>query len=99
MPTKDTDKAPAKKKTSVLSTKLRYSTHTITGTVPPIKALTVFDPKDHVMRDGTPVTDKMQEFEGRNLIKRAPRGSKVGDRLKGGNDKNSISAGEKSSKN
>lgn len=79
--TKTATKKTATKKTPSVSTKLRYSTHTITGTVPPIKAMTVFDPSDHTMFDGSSVADKMQEFEGRGLIKKPSQGAKAGDKV------------------
>lgn len=97
MPTKATDTKPTKTTTSKPKTKptnLRWAVTGISGTVPAVQGRVVFDPKNHTMKDGTPLTDKMQELEDRGVIKRLTSNAKVGDTIPGGNTSGSLSMGE-----
>ena len=87
----------AKTKTDKSKTKptnLRWAMTGISGTAPPVMGRVVFDPKDHTLKDGTPLTDKMQELEKRGVVKRLTSNAKVGDVIPGGNTTGSLSMGE-----
>lgn len=103
MPTKDTDKTPEKKKAKTPAKPkgpaLYYSTHNLTGLKPPVKAFVVFNPANHKTIDGKPVTEKVQEFQERGLLKQVAGNAKVGsavDQKGARNNKGTLSEGAKS---
>lgn len=78
---------------------LYYSTHNLTGINPKVEAFVVIDPANHATRDGTPMADKIQEFQERGFLKRVTGKAEVGSAVDSSgkrNPKTSLSEGAES---